>query len=95
MCWNHPIEEHVSTYEVSRVGQNCSSVTSIEAYLIVDNAAENDAGLYEINVTAQFESPKSSVRSVNVSIGMYATYTNAFEVHDTRMLNFHIFLPRV
>ena len=70
MCRNHSLEERVNSYRVSRAGNDCSTFTTTEAYLIIDNARESDAGEYELEVTAQFSAPLESRKNVHVTIGV-------------------------
>ena len=70
MCPSHSLEERVNSYKVSRTRDDCATFTTTEAYLIIDNARESDAGEYELEVTAQFSTPLESRKTVHVTIGV-------------------------
>ena len=70
MCRNHSLEERVNSYRLSRTRDDCATFTTTEAYLIIDNARESDAGEYELEVIARFATPLESRKTVNVTIGV-------------------------
>ena len=59
----------MNSYTVARTGEDCTTVTTIETYLVIDNATESDAGEYELSAVAQFEKQLTSSRTVNISVG--------------------------
>ena len=68
------LEKHVTTFQTARVGTDCSTLSIIEAYLIIDSATESDAGTYSLNVTALFQKAQASVKTIDVNIGMFHTF---------------------
>ena len=69
------LEKHVTTFQTARIGTDCSTLNIIEAYLIIDSATESDAGTYLLNVTAPFRKAQTSVKTIDVNIGMLHTFT--------------------
>lgn len=66
-------EKRIRSYFYSRtISENClgSSVFSIETYLIIDNATDEDAGRYIVNVTSLNARVFSAVEEVTVIVGM-------------------------
>ena len=68
------LEKHVTTFQTSRVGTDCSTLSIIEAYLIIDSATESDAGTYLLNAIALFQKAQISVKTIDVNIGMLHTF---------------------
>ena len=67
------LEKHVTTFQTARIGTDCSTLNIIQAYLIIDSATESDAGTYLLNVTALFQKSQTSVKTIDVNIGMLHT----------------------
>ena len=72
------LEKHVTTFQTARVGIDCSTLSIIEAYLIINSATESDAGTYLLNVTALFQKAQTSVKTIDVNIG----FLHKFIIYD-------------
>ena len=69
------LEKHVTIFQTARLGTDCSTLSIIEAYLIIDSATESDAGTYSLDVTAVFQKAQTSVKTIDINIGMLHTFT--------------------
>ena len=83
------LEKHVTTFQTAPVGTDCSTLSIIQAYLIIDSATESDAGTYLLSITALFQKAQVSVKTIiDVNIGMLHTFTfmtlsaNKYTLHD-------------
>ena len=72
------LKQHVSTFLVAGASSDCSTLTSIEAYLIVDNATLSDAGSYSLQTVATFVTAERNEKEINVTIGRYTTTMRSY-----------------